>query len=159
MKGCRKCEAEKEEDRFSKGRNVCKECRASQRNIQKYREYKKEYNNREAVKQLKYEYNKIWRSRNPEKMKEHLSKHYYNNKTQYREKAARYRATKQQSTPKWADLATIKDFYLEAEYHQMEVDHIIPLNNKKVCGLHVEHNLQLLSKADNRTKSNKFKVV
>lgn len=39
---------------------------------------------------------------------------------------------------------------------QMEVDHIIPLNNELVCGLHVWENLQLLSVGQNRAKGNSF---
>jgi len=68
---------------------------------------------------------------------------------------ARYRAAKLQATPVWADAEIINDFYLEAKYHQLEVDHVIPLQGDLVCGLHVEHNLQLLSKKENVSKHNK----
>lgn len=37
-----------------------------------------------------------------------------------------------------------------------EVDHIIPLKNKIVCGLHYWVNLQLIPQTENRRKSNAF---
>lgn len=37
-----------------------------------------------------------------------------------------------------------------------EVDHILPLNNDRICGLHVSWNLQYLSRADNAVKNNNF---
>lgn len=40
-----------------------------------------------------------------------------------------------------------------------EVDHIIPLNGKNVCGFHMVENLHVITKTDNRTKSNKLKGV
>ena len=70
--------------------------------------------------------------------------------------AAKRRATKLNATPIWANLENIKEFYMEADYQQMHVDHIVPLINPKVCGLHWEGNLQLLTAADNLAKSNKL---
>jgi 5-methylcytosine-specific restriction endonuclease McrA len=59
-------------------------------------------------------------------------------------------------TPCWADLIKIKEVYSQAQKLGLTVDHIIPLNGKLVCGLHVENNLQLLTRAENSAKLNKF---
>jgi len=41
---------------------------------------------------------------------------------------------------------------------QYEVDHIIPLQGKKVCGLHTANNLQVIPMSDNRKKNNQFHI-
>jgi hypothetical protein len=70
------------------------------------------------------------------------------------------RARKLNATPAWANQGYIALFYemakLEADRTGLEVhvDHIVPLSNPLVCGLHVEHNLQLLTKSANLRKSN-----
>ena len=66
------------------------------------------------------------------------------------------RAKKLSATPKWSDRAALKDIYIEADYFQMHVDHIVPLNHPLVCGLHVPNNLQLMYPVENMRKNNKF---
>jgi hypothetical protein len=66
------------------------------------------------------------------------------------------------ATPQWSDKEKIKAIYEEAvrlteETNIIhEVDHIIPLTSKLVCGLHVPENLQILTRDENRKKHNKF---
>lgn len=70
-------------------------------------------------------------------------------------KRKRY-AKEMNSIPSWVDWDLVKDMYLEAEYHQLTVDHIVPLVSKTVCGLHWEGNLQLLSFSENASKGNRI---
>ena len=82
-------------------------------------------------------------------------KHYLDNKGYYKDKSNKRRAIKLRAIPKFANLNKIKEIYKNCPkgYH---VDHIIPLNNPIVCGLHVEWNLQYLSAKDNCSKGNKL---
>jgi membrane protein involved in colicin uptake len=74
---------------------------------------------------------------------------------------AKRRATKLNATPVWADLEAIKSWYSLAKMfdktfkEKHHVDHIVPLQGKNICGLHVEYNLQVLTAVENIKKSNK----
>jgi hypothetical protein len=107
-------------------------------------------------------------------------KHYEANKAREQERMKKYREAnlpklalrnmtryigKLRATPIWltkAQFQIMQDFYNLAKeceiltgdkYH---VDHIVPLQGKNVCGLHVPWNLQVLPADMNLSKSNKF---
>ena len=81
----------------------------------------------------------------------------WNRCNQFKRTAAQMKrhASKLRATPAWADLQAIEDVYKEAAYFGMWVDHIVPLQSKLVCGLHVWENLQLLTSKENIVKGNR----
>lgn len=66
------------------------------------------------------------------------------------------------ATPKWADMDSIGVVYAKAAELRVrmgidfQVDHIVPLQGKTVCGLHCHANLQLLCAQENLSKSNTY---
>ena len=71
------------------------------------------------------------------------------------------RAHKLQATPVWANEFFMSEAYDLAKLRtkmlgfKWEVDHIVPLKSKLVCGLHVENNIQVIPAVENRSKSNR----
>jgi cytochrome c553 len=76
------------------------------------------------------------------------------NKARRKELKMRRRAAHARAVPSWADRQKIAEIYAAARSSGLTVDHIVPLNSPIVCGLHVEHNLQLLSRSENASKRN-----
>lgn len=113
-------------------------CSTVQQYIARYPEWKVSYDK---------EYGKYWRRKNPDKL---------------RLIASRRKATMLQAIPKWADENKIKEIYKECcrltnqDNISYEVDHIVPLQSDKVCGLHCEANLRIITSSENRKKKNKW---
>lgn len=153
MKTCTKCKTEKPKTEFHKRsgtksglKSKCKLCRNQENSI-----YQKENpeKNREKVKR--------YQRKNPEKVAERKRKWRTSPEGRGIKNAStnRRRANKLRATPSWADLEKIKEIYINCPpgHH---VDHVIPLQGKTVCGLHVENNLQYLTAEENLKKGNKI---
>lgn len=114
---------------------------------------------------------------NPEKSRAYVVRKYYENIERYRELArknaknenvrergARRRWLKQNATLNLTDdqIQQMRDMYWLAKDlgavsgEVYEVDHIIPLRGKDICGLHVPWNLQILPRDLNRSKNNRY---
>ena len=102
---------------------------------------------------------------NHENEKELRKKYYRNNLTKYFVNKAKRRARLLNATPKWYDdfdsfvlsemysLCKLRESLLNIPF---EIDHVIPLQGKNVCGLHWHKNWTVISKFENRSKGNKF---
>jgi len=101
----------------------------------------------------------LWREENRE-YKNQISKEWQSaNKPRRAASEAKRRSRKLNATPPWLteeDHRNILKIYEYAATLGYHVDHIVPLQGKKVCGLHVPWNLQPLSPKENMIKHNCF---
>jgi len=131
-----------------------------QNNPEKVKASNKRYRikNSENIKEKSKEYRRL----NPEKRKETLRKYHENNRDKVAERRIKRRALEKESTPNWSEKDLIKVVYDKAKWlekltgKKYHVDHVIPLNGKNVCGLHVWSNLQILEASINCSKQNKL---
>lgn len=134
-------------------------------NKDKFQEYgKTRYDaNKEQIKAN----SKRWQNENPEKTKKSRKKWRKQNLAKCGALAAKRRSSELKATPPWLTnehFLEIEQFYIDAKELQwlsdptdpFEIDHIIPLQGKNVCGLHVPWNLQIIPTSKNRSKSNKY---
>lgn len=92
---------------------------------------------------------------NKPKLRKQQKQYQTANRAQYNANSSRHRAGKQQATPGWFEHELVANVYQKAKQFGFQVDHIVPLNSKVVCGLHCWANIQLLSPELNRSKGNR----
>lgn len=107
-------------------------------------------------------YSQEWADNNRERFREIHRGWSHRNEGKIYELNKFYKFTRRQRVPKWADKEKIRQIYAECYRITQEteipheVDHIVPSNSPIVSGLHVENNLQILTRTANRKKGNKF---
>ena len=144
-KQCKKCGESKELGAFPKQRAVCRPCHNE---------------NTRAIKTA-------YRERNIEKHYAYNRQHQQIRRDYYAAWASNHRAKKLKATPSW-DIE-LTEFVVEEAHHlrglrdalfpfTWHVDHIIPLKGKRVSGLHVWNNLQVIPATENLRKNNTYAV-
>ena len=156
MKTCTKCNETKQLDEFFKrvitpsGReSICKVCRKA---------HNKAWlsNNKDRHKEL----TRKWYEENKETHLENSKKRYEADKSKALEKYYARELRTKQAMPLWADRTEIARIFRDAKKVTIEtgikyeVDHIVPITGKTVCGLHTPHNLQIITATENKRKYN-----
>lgn len=136
MKCCTKCGTNKPHEDFHKNKRMsdglqtqCKECHRSVK--------------------------LAWQSRNKEKASSYVSEWGKRHPERSYAKRVSRRKYERQSIPLWYEKEAVANVYKKAAEFGFQVDHIVPLKGRSVCGLHCWANLQLLDKSLNASKGNR----
>jgi len=98
-------------------------------------------------------------------VRQYKDKHKQNNPEYYKALTSVRKRRHRAATPPWItkdQKLQIRQMYLEAQRltkltgERYVVDHIVPLINEAVCGLHVPWNLRIMTQEENLRKSNKL---
>lgn len=153
-KRCKFCQETKPLSEFYKKKqmkdgyyNHCKSCHSERYTKKWYKE------NKSRRKELSDQ----WRSKNRKRWNELIRKQYHSNIERSRELGLKYerRRSRIKSSPVSKPWKEAIDFIYENCPEGYHVDHIVPLQGKNVCGLHVPWNLRFLSVTENLLKSNR----
>lgn len=158
---CKQCRAdymaEKRTDPATR-RRYNKRCATAARRkyMREYlKKYQEEFYKNPINKERHRERSRQWMEQNRDRHRELCRRWSANNPDRTSASAAKRRAAKAQAVPKWCDLAAVDCIYASrgADEH---VDHIVPLINEIVCGLHCHHNLTIIPASQNQAKGNRF---
>jgi hypothetical protein len=141
MRECVKCSKTKPYEDFPKTkyrkdgyRLECKECTAA---------YHREYLDKNS--ERLHTYRKQWKKENSSLVNASNSARRARQKPQTKEEADKIKG-----------LHTLRTFLTDLTGVVHHVDHIVPLNGKNVCGLHVASNMRVIPKDQNLSKGNRY---
>lgn len=124
-------------------------------NPERFKKYYQSFREKHSV--LHRERARKWAANNRERVRLNVSKWQKANVGKVRAMSRKRALYKLKAIPKWANLRRIESIYkAAAQKLGFVVDHIIPLQGKTVCGLHVENNLSIILCRENSEKSNKL---
>ena len=176
MKRCSRCAETKPFEAFSRKADAadgyhphCKACDSERRKQLRLTKLDYERSADRARYQVRRDskraYDREYYVKNADKIKQSVREYIKENRDKMRPKnaqrAVRRYAAKIKATPAWADVEAIKLIYEKAHAarsligESYDVDHIVPLKGTRVCGLHVEYNLQIIPTNSNRSKGNR----
>ena len=166
---CKKCGIDITFTYNSKHGENCKSCVAAY-----HQEYRKANKERialqkkawvESNRDYKAEMDREYARSNPKARTAARNKWKASNPDKDRAAKAANRASRIMRVPSWSNREKVKAYYNVCAffnevngYAKYHVDHIIPLNGKKVSGLHVHNNLQVILARDNLCKGNSHAI-
>ena len=142
-----------------------------QANKEKRREQNKKYREANAKqlaeyyaknKEARYQSARKWHADNKDLAAERYRKWAQENPGKCNARNAKRKAAELRATPPWANMVCIREIYERASFLTKttgvvhHVDHIVPLQSRTVCGLHVPANLRVVTGAENTAKGNRF---
>ncbi len=155
MKKCYSCQTLKPYEDFTRSKTHwdgfkawCKPC-----NSKKTVEWQKRNRDKKNAKQARFKANNWEKVR--DKHKQYKLDNIEATRAQRVKDMRNRRIRKLQACPPWVNQAVIQEIYDNCP-EGMTVDHIMPLRNPILCGLHVPWNLQYLSRIENSIKNNKL---
>ena len=169
MKTCKVCSQRKDTSEFYANRAKCKNCYNDQ-------VLQRKLSNPERSKEIQKKADAKYYSKNTELCLARSSEYKQKNLDKVRARMRAYdlenRALRSTNRAKRRAQLSLADYVVDERYVKdlyegckiledifgipFHVDHIIPINNGKVCGLHCEANLQILTATENLKKSNKL---
>lgn len=183
MKECNSCFVNKSLSEYrpyrSRGvayyRNDCRDCERAKGRVHDKKRTESGDTRRRLLKayykdkQKTIKRNREYRRKNKDKVnayaREYFKIYYPKNRERILLRTKLLDASRRTKVPVWLTKEhkrCIRDWYKLAKKIEQStgikqnVDHIIPLNHKDVCGLHVPWNLQILTQSENCTKNNRF---
>lgn len=170
VKQCSCCGLEKAHSDFHKNKSKpdgmneqCKVCRSSgyKKSRDKVLAYQKEYYQENRNRKINYQI--AYAKDNKDSIAEYQKAYRQSNRGRLYASFAKRRAVQKNAHCDWLDAQYVKDLYDNAKQASelfgicnFHVDHIVPLQGNDACGLHNQHNLQVLPDWLNLEKSNRL---